>query len=504
MKRFFLCIMAVLPVLMCLHSPVYATELTDAEKQVIEACTYGENTDLSEFNLTELELEELFYDLRYAGKLPWYVMDSYSYSYDEATGMIYELKPDYSSKADYNRELYEQRIAEVLDACVLEGMEDWQIALSIHDYLIANCIYDEKLELRTGYDLLLKGSTVCSGYTDLYQDLLNRVGIPCVSVISDPMEHTWNLVQIGGQWYHVDLTWDDPTPDHYGYVSHQNFLVDDETIRGGEKPHYDWETDITCTDTRFDDAFFRDVESAIIYQDSNTCYLMRMEDWNNTIYRRDESTATETELYTDKAAYINIGSGEYTYQHYGLSLWNERLYFCSLSRLHSIKTDGSDLQTEHRYDNWANKKYLSGCHVIQDTAYFSVCDHDDNSAPYTVDLESSGTHQHLYQQSMQSPTCLEQGYTLSSCECGLTAKSSPVKPTGHDYQVIEKTAATFFADGSVTETCGSCGDTHTEVLPQLTFAGVLEQYQESVIRLVVAAVVTTIVLITRAKKKKSA
>jgi len=275
MKRFFLCIMAVLPVFMCLHSPVYATELTDAEKQVIEACTYGENTDLSEFNLTELELEELFYDLRYAGKLPWYVMDSYSYSYDEATGMIYELKPDYSSKADYNRELYEQRIAEVLDACVLEGMEDWQIALSIHDYLIANCIYDEKLELRTGYDLLLKGSTVCSGYTDLYQDLLNRVGIPCVSVISDPMEHTWNLVQIGGQWYHVDLTWDDPTPDHYGYVSHQNFLVDDETIRGGEKPHYDWETDITCTDTRFDDAFFRDVESAIIYQDSNTCYLMR-------------------------------------------------------------------------------------------------------------------------------------------------------------------------------------------------------------------------------------
>lgn len=503
MKRIILCLLAVLPVLMYLPTSAQAVELTDVQTQIIEACTYGESVDISEHKLSEKGLEDLYFQLRYSGKLPWYAMDSYSYTYDETTHLVFELEPDYLSETDYDREMYEQRVAEVLDACVFEGMEDWQIALSIHDYLITNCVYDESLQLRTGYDLLVEGSTVCSGYTDLYQDLLLRVGIPCLRVDSEPMEHTWNLVQIGGQWYHADLTWDDPSPDRYGYVSHQYFLVDDETIRSGEKPHYDWVTDITCSDTRFDDAFFRNVESAVIYESSNTCYLLRTEDWNNILYRRDESAGTETELYTDKITYINIGQGEYTYQHYGLSLWNDRLYFCSLSRLHSVKTDGSDLQTVHRYDNWGNKKYLFSCHMTRDTAYLTLADHDGNTTPYTVDLEDSGSHTHQYVQNIQVPTCQEPGYTESVCECGLTAKSSPTKPTGHDYQVTEKIAATLFAEGSLTETCGGCGDVRSETLEQLTFLGMLEQLPENILRPAVAILIAVIVLIVRARKKKT-
>ena len=504
MKRFVLCLAAMLLLTSLLPQPVSATEPATAEERVIEACFYEDTVNLSEFHMTEEALEDLYYGLRGSGKLPWYANNGFGFSYNRASNWVYELKPDYLDRETYDREVYEQRIAEVLAACVFDGMADWQIALSLHDYLIANCVYDPTLEKNTGYDLLVNGSTICAGYTDLYQDLLNRAGVPCVSVISEPMEHTWNLVQIGGKWYHADLTWDDPSPDSYGYVNHDYFLVSDETIRGGEEPHYDWETDITCTDNSFDDAFFRDVESAIIYEDSNTCYLLRTADWNNTIYRRDESTGTETKLYTDKATYINVGQGRYTYQHEGLSYWNGRLWFNSLERLHSIKTDGTDLQTVHRYDTAGNKRYLRGSFITGDTAYLSVSDHEGNTSPYVIVLEDSGYHRHSYVEATFHPSCLEDGYTESVCECGMYAVSSPTRATGHDYQLTKSVQATLFAEGVKTETCSACGDTLTETLPQLTFSAWFSQIPEEVIRLVVTAGIAIVVLILRAKKRRAA
>ena len=504
MKRFGLCILTAALLLSCLVSPVLAAEPDTPESRIIDACIYEDTAELGEFRLTEEDLEALFYRLHDSGQLPWYTDYGYHYSTHHTTKLIAEIGPDYLDKETYNRTLYEQRIAEVLAACVFEGMTDLQIALSLHDYLITNCVYDDTFEKNTGYDLLINGTTVCAGYTELYRDLLNRSGVPCVSVISEPMEHTWNLVQIGGKWYHADLTWDDPSPDSYGYVNHDYFLVSDETVRGGEEPHYDWVTDITCDSEDFADAFFRGVESAIIYEDSNTCYLLRTADWNNTIYRRDESTGTETKLYTDKATYINVGQGRYTYQHEGLSYWNGRLWFNSLERLHSIKTDGTDLQTVHRYDTAGNKRYLRGSFITGDTAYLSVSDHEGNTSPYVIVLEDSGYHRHSYVEATFHPSCLEDGYTESVCECGMYAVSSPTRATGHDYQVTESQKATLFADGLLTETCSGCGDSKTEVLPQLTFSAWFSQIPEEVIRLAVTAGIAIVVLILRAKKRRAA
>lgn len=504
MKRFMLCVMTILPLLASLLCPVYATGNEALEALIIDTCIYETEADISEYEMNEVALDKLVDDLRNSGKLPWYAGDTYRYTFHKTTGVVYQYQPDILDRETYDRELYEQRIAEILALCVKDGMEDWQIALSLHDYLISNCVYDADLKLRTGYDLLVNGSTVCSGYTAVYQDLLLRVGIPCVNVVSEPMEHTWNLVQIGGEWYHVDVTWDDPSPDSYGYVNHQYFLVTDEEIRGGEEPHYDWVTDIACTSDRFSDAFFRNIESAICYQDSNICYLLRTDDWSNILYARDETTGTETKLYTDKANYINIGTGgNYTYQHYGLSLWNGRLYFNSLDRLHSIATDGSDLQTHHRYDTRANERYLKSCHVINDTAYFTVADHDGEGEPYTVVLESSGYHIHGYTETVVAPGCLEGGYTLSVCSCGLEAKSAPTKATGHNYQDLERVDATLFAEGSFSQQCTGCGDIQSEVLPQLTFSDWLAQLPENVVRLVVAVGITAVVLILRIRKKRA-
>ena len=53
---------------------------------------------------------------------------------------------------------------------------------------------------------------VCAGYAKAFQLLCHRMDIPCVKVSGDtPVEyHAWNEVQMeDGQWYGMDVTWDD-------------------------------------------------------------------------------------------------------------------------------------------------------------------------------------------------------------------------------------------------------------------------------------------------------
>lgn len=53
---------------------------------------------------------------------------------------------------------------------------------------------------------------VCQNYAELFQAVCFQAGIPCERVISYDMDHVWNRVWLWGQWYHVDVTFDDPGP----------------------------------------------------------------------------------------------------------------------------------------------------------------------------------------------------------------------------------------------------------------------------------------------------
>ena len=459
----FLCLIIITGVFLSFAIYVQAEDTESLEDVIIECCIYNISADISRFQVTREELDQLFKKLEATGKLPWYTHPTYYCNYDTDTDIAISFDPTHLT---FDQTLYEQKVADILDKCVMEGMEDWQIALSIHDYLAANAAYDETLATRTGYHLLVEGHSVCTGYTEAYQDLLNRAGIPCISVTSDPMKHIWNLVNIGGNWYHVDLTWADPTSDIYGQVDHTYFLVTDEEIAGGEEPHHDWVTDITCTDTRFSDAFWRGITSQICYTDADTCYFIREKDWNNHIYKRQESTDQETRLYNDKRTYINIGHGEYCYAHTGLSLWNGRLYFCSMQEVISILPDGTDRQTVLRYDTKANKKFLGGCFVKNDTVYLSLRDHEGNTTSQEESLASSGYHTHDFTQTVTAPTCAKTGITRSVCSCGLECTSNPTAATGHSYVRTETKEFTLFEDGYTVDTCSGCGGTITESIPR--------------------------------------
>ena len=114
--------------------------------------------------------------------------------------------------------------------------------LAVHDWLVRHVAYDQddSRASHTAYGLFANATAVCEGYSQAFMLAMERLGVPCVIVRSEDMAHQWNMVCIDGTWYHVDVTWDDPTPDQgtHGEVSQNHFLRSDDSMR--ELGYYGW------------------------------------------------------------------------------------------------------------------------------------------------------------------------------------------------------------------------------------------------------------------------
>lgn len=98
----------------------------------------------------------------------------------------------------------------------------------VHDYLINNIEYDTTISQENIYNVyggLINGKAVCEGYARSFKYLMDELGIPCTLVIGkgtnlqgQTENHAWNYVQLNGNWYAIDCTWDDPVSTT-GYVS---------------------------------------------------------------------------------------------------------------------------------------------------------------------------------------------------------------------------------------------------------------------------------------------
>ena len=120
----------------------------------------------------------------------------------------------------------------------------------VHDYLVDNISYDSSLSKQNIYNIygaLVNRECVCEGYARAFKYLLDELNIPCVMVIGtgtnsqgETENHAWNYVQLNGNWYAVDSTWDDPVVIGGGTASEQSrykyFLVGREVIDQDHSP----------------------------------------------------------------------------------------------------------------------------------------------------------------------------------------------------------------------------------------------------------------------------
>ena len=136
---------------------------------------------------------------------------------------------------------------DVLEVCgdwisqnIQPGMPNMLKIRKIHDALVDNSKYT-KGHYSTA-EIVLKGKGVCAAYTSATQLLLHMVKIDCRSVLStEKMNHIWNIIDVNGEWYHTDVTWDDPTCSDGRDIKVFNYylLTKAEMEMDHEWPHQD-------------------------------------------------------------------------------------------------------------------------------------------------------------------------------------------------------------------------------------------------------------------------
>lgn len=118
-----------------------------------------------------------------------------------------------------------QSCRDLLGEIITEEMSDYEKELAVHDWMIAWAEYDQAAlsslpgaqptpDSDNPYGFFTGRAAICTGYTSTFQLLMDLLGIECVTVegtaYNGTEDHAWNMVRLDGDWYCVDVTWDDP------------------------------------------------------------------------------------------------------------------------------------------------------------------------------------------------------------------------------------------------------------------------------------------------------
>ncbi len=284
-----------------------------AEKIYTGLITLDEDIRLEAYGLNLDQLVTVYEEV--AKSAEFFYLDSvYWYTCDMETGKILSLLPTYSMTGAALIEAqrtYTAKLDEIL-SYVSEDWTDFEKVLFLHDYLARQFSYDQSLEIYDAFTFLTGGKGVCQSYALTYETLLDTLGIENQRVISDEMNHTWTQVKLDGVWYHVDVTWDDPTNDQWGQAFHRYFLLSDAEMQ--KREHTGWRTlrgeeSTPCTDTRYDDAFWKTVRTPFVPFEDGLWYYMVNEtgeirawdieaDTHKTVYTMKDRWTKDTTVYT--------------------------------------------------------------------------------------------------------------------------------------------------------------------------------------------------------------
>lgn len=174
----------------------------------------------------------------------------------------------------------------VVENIVTDDMSRVEKIRVVNDYISKTTTYDmdrfksRQLEFYDGSAAgpLLYHTAVCAGYSVTFDAFMYYLGIPCRYIYGESKgritedgtidgggSHAWNLVMMDdGQWYHIDVTWNDDDSDFYDNegVCYKYFLLRDDAIVSTRT----WDISLfpACTGTMFAD--YRDVLNREVVQ----------------------------------------------------------------------------------------------------------------------------------------------------------------------------------------------------------------------------------------------
>lgn len=163
-----------------------------------------------------------------------------------------------------------EKAADEIIAEIPEDSDDYEKILFVHDYIVNNTDYDfdgarakERGLYHTAYGCLVDRKAVCLGYAEAFQYIMNKLSIEsgvCTGE-ADSQSHAWNYVKVNGEYYWIDVTWDDPQAEDEEKESeigirHTYFLINNKMMFRGDRYVDDEYSDIIPECTCLDDNYY--------------------------------------------------------------------------------------------------------------------------------------------------------------------------------------------------------------------------------------------------------
>lgn len=153
---------------------------------------------------------------------------------------------DESGLTDMERAIL-NRCRDAFEQALTEDMTDYEKELALHDWLLSHGEYDAQSRDNVAhigqpnntdpYGMLVGGYGICLGFSTTFQLLMDLAGIECITVVGaaygSTADHAWNMVKLDGEWYCVDVTWDESGEEYSNitYATHKYFNVTSAFLR---------------------------------------------------------------------------------------------------------------------------------------------------------------------------------------------------------------------------------------------------------------------------------
>ena len=208
----------------------------------------------------------------------------------------------------------ETEVNRIIKEKIKKGMSEIEKVKTIHDYLVLTVAYDYENFVKNNvsedsfeaFGALINKVAVCDGYTKSMALLLNKIGIQTIQVSGSGNggSHSWNMVKIEGQYYHIDTTWDDPVPNKPESVQYNYFLKNNKQL----KVDHQWDETAYPIANSSKYNYFHNM-SKLVEKDGMYYYS---DSKDNQIYKMDKKTLKKTKVLGDRAPYFTI-HGQWIY-----------------------------------------------------------------------------------------------------------------------------------------------------------------------------------------------
>lgn len=159
-----------------------------------------------------------------------------------------------------SRDTVDSAITKIIEKNIKSSMTTEEKIKILHDYLVYTVDYDvngmkkynestdaDKYTNMTRYfadsvfeakGAIINRLAVCQGYAEAFKLLMDKINVKSFIVYgtADGVNHAWNMVEIDGYWYHVDVTYDDPTRK----TTDENGNVIESVVPNGENISYNY------------------------------------------------------------------------------------------------------------------------------------------------------------------------------------------------------------------------------------------------------------------------